>query len=122
MSNSYNSLKKTYVSNDIGHVKAICGNHHDYLAMILDFLIPGVLQVNITTYVKFMIEESPDKLSGKTKMPWNENLFRGDHNWKHLKTEQAKVFHTFVMKGMFLCKCGCQDIQPAIAFYGDKGY
>jgi hypothetical protein len=27
-----------------------------------------------------------------------------------------------VMKGMFLCKCGCQDIQPAIAFYGDKGY
>jgi hypothetical protein len=41
-------LEKMYASNDIGHVKAIHGNHHDYLAMILDFSIPGVLQVNMT--------------------------------------------------------------------------
>jgi hypothetical protein len=50
-------LEKTYASNDIGHVKAICGNHHDYLAMILNFLIPGVLQIDMTPYLKSMIEE-----------------------------------------------------------------
>jgi hypothetical protein len=58
-------LEKMYVSDDIGHVKAICGNRHYYLAMILNFLIPGVLQVDMTPYVKFMIEEFPDKLSGR---------------------------------------------------------
>jgi hypothetical protein len=66
--------KDIYASNDIEHVKAIRGNCHDYLTMILDFLIPGVLQVNMTLYVKSMIEEFPDKLSGKPKIPWNENL------------------------------------------------
>ncbi len=62
-----------------------------------------------------MIEEFPEKLSGKTKTPWNENLFKVDPDSKHLETKQAKVFHTFVMKGMFLCKRGRQDIQPAVA-------
>jgi hypothetical protein len=95
-------LKKTYASGDIGHVKAIRGNCHNYLAMILDFLIPEVLQVDITPYVKSMIEKFPDKLSAKAKMSWNENLFKVDPTSKHLKTEQAKVFHTFVIKGMFL--------------------
>jgi hypothetical protein len=63
-----------------------------------------------------MIEEFSEKLRGKTKTPWNKNLFKVDPNSKHLKTKQAKVFHTFVMKGMFLCKRGRQDIQPAVAF------
>jgi hypothetical protein len=75
----------------------------------------------MTPYIKSMIEEFPDKLSGKTKMPWNENLFKVDPTSKHLETKQAKVFHTFVMKGMFLCKCGQQDIlQPAIAFMATR--
>jgi hypothetical protein len=58
-------FENMYASNDIGHVKAIHGNSHDYLAMILDFLITGVLQVNMTWYIKSMIKEFPNKLSGK---------------------------------------------------------
>ena len=115
-------LEKTYASDDIGHVKAARGNRHDYLAMILDFSIPGVLQVDMTPYVNSMIEEFPAKLSGKTKTPWNENLFKVDPNAKQLDEERAKVFHTFVMKGVFLCKRGRQDIQPAVAFMANKSY
>jgi hypothetical protein len=62
-------LEKTYASHDIRHVKAIQGNCHNYLAMILDFSIQGILQVDMTPYIKSMIEEFPDKLSGKTKHP-----------------------------------------------------
>jgi hypothetical protein len=84
--------------------------------MILDFSIPGVLQVDMTSYVNCMIEEFPDKLSGKTITPWNENLFKVDPTSKPLSIKCTKVFYTFVMKGMFLCKDGHQDIQPAIVF------
>ena len=112
----YKWLDASYASNEIGQVKAIRGKQHDYLAMVLDFSIPGVLQVNMTPYVKSMIDKFPEKLSGKTKGPWNENLFKVDTTSKKLGNEQAKIFHMFVMKGMFLCKCGCQDIQPAVAF------
>jgi hypothetical protein len=90
--------------------------------MILDFLIPGMLQIDMSLYVKSMIEEFHDKLSYKTMMPWNENLFKVDPTLKCLKNEQAKVFRMFVMKGMFLCKHGCQPGYPTSCWciYGNK--
>ena len=113
-------LKKKYASDDIGEIKAVRGHRHDYLAMVLDFSIPGVLQVDMVSYVKSMIEEFPEDLSGKSKCPWNENLFKVDDTAKKLSRERAKHFHTFVMKGMFLCKRGRQDVQPAIAFLSTR--
>jgi hypothetical protein len=115
-----NWLDKTYASDDIGKLKVVHGKRHDYLAMVLDFSIPGVLQVDMTDYVKGMIADFPEELSGKTKAPWNENLFKVDPMSKMLDASQAKLFHTFVMKGMFLCKHGRQDIQPAIVFMATR--
>jgi hypothetical protein len=113
-------LEKTYASDDIGHVKAVRGKRHDYLAMILDFSIPGILQVDMTPYVESMIEDFPEEIKGTTKMPWNQNLFKVDPTSKPLDLERAKLFHTFTMKGMFLCKRGRQDIQPAVAFMATR--
>jgi hypothetical protein len=115
-----NWLNKTYASDDIRKLKVVHGKRHDYLAMVLDFSIPGVLQVDMTDYVKGMIADFPEELSGKTKAPWNENLFKVDPMSKMLDASQAKLFHTFVMKGMFLCKHGRQDIQPAIVFMATR--
>ena len=39
---------------------------------------------------------------------------------KKLEYEKAKIFHTFVMKGMFLCKQGRQEIQPGITFLATR--
>jgi hypothetical protein len=113
-------LKKNYASDNIGEIKAVRGHRHDYLGMILDFSIPGVLQVDMVTYVKSMIQDFPEELSGKSKCPWNENLFKVDEKSKKLPHESAKQFHTFVMKGMFLCQRGRQDIKPAIAFLATR--
>jgi hypothetical protein len=48
-------LKKKYASDKIGEIKAMQGNKHDYLALTLNFLTPGVLKVNMTLYVKKML-------------------------------------------------------------------
>jgi hypothetical protein len=80
-------LQKVYASDEIGEVKAVQGHCHDYLAMILNFLIPGVLQVDMTPDVRSMIDEFPEKLSGKTKGPWNENLFKVNPMSKKLGAE-----------------------------------
>ena len=113
-------LEKTYASDKIGKVKAVRGTRHDYLAMILDYSTPGILKVDMTRYVKSMIDDFPEKLSGKTKTPWNEKLFQVNTMAKRLGNESTKIFHTFVMKGMFLCKRGRQDIQPAVAFLATR--
>jgi hypothetical protein len=90
--------------------------------MILDFLIPGVLQIDMTPYVKSMIDEFPEKLSGKTKGPWNENLFKVDPMLKKLGAEQAKVFHMFVMKGMFSLQAWLPRYPTSSCIYGNKSH
>ena len=47
--------------------------------------------------------------------PWNENLFKVQHDSVPLEKEQAELFHTVTAQGLFLCKYGHLDIAPAIA-------
>jgi hypothetical protein len=62
-------LKTKYANDKIGEIKAVCGKKHDYLAMTLDFITPGVLKIDMTTYVKKMLKDFPEDLNGKTKCP-----------------------------------------------------
>ena len=101
-------------------MKAVRGYRHDYLAMVLDYSRPGVLQVDMTKYVKSMIEDFPSKLEGIGTFPWTNKLFTVDSKSKKLDDERAKILHTFVMKGMFLCKRARQDIQPGIALLATR--
>ena len=97
-------LRTKYASDEIGEVKVVRGHRHDYLAMVLDYTNPGVLKIDMTKYVKAKIEDFPMKLEGKSTCPWTNKLFTVDAKLKKLDEERARVFHTFVMKEMFLCK------------------
>ena len=48
--------------------------------------------------------------------PWNENLFKVQHDSVPLEKEHAKLCRTVTAQGLFLCKCGHLDIAPAIAY------
>ena len=75
--------------------------------------------MDMTKYVKSMIEDFPDKLEGVGKFPWTDKLFTVDKNRGNsiMIATKAKIFHTFVlMKEMILCKRGRQTIQPGITF------
>jgi Reverse transcriptase (RNA-dependent DNA polymerase) len=113
-------LKTTYANDEIGKIKAVRGKKHDYLAMTLDFSSPGVLKVDMTSYVNRMIEDFPEELSGKSKCPWSDNLFKVEEESPKLTDDKAKIFHTFVMKGMFLCKRARQDLLPGIVFLATR--
>ncbi len=99
-------LKKKKANDDIGEIKAVRGNMHDYLAMVLDYSFPGVLKLNMTAYVKAMVQNFP----GKVEFPWNDKLFKVDEDSKKLNPE----------RGMFLCKRGRQDIHYGIAFLSTR--
>ena len=69
-------------------------------------------------YVEKMVKDVPqENLKGASvASPWNENLFKVQHNSAPVEKEQAKLFHTMTLKGEFLCKHGHLDIAPAIAY------
>lgn len=109
-------LNDMYGDPKIAPVKATRGKVHEYLAMKLDFTTPGKLKVDMKDYVKGMIEEFPEQIENSS-YPWNDNLFKVDEKASKLSKQKHEIFHTFVAKGLFLCKRGRPDVQPAIAFF-----
>jgi hypothetical protein len=112
--------EKTYGSDELGHVKVVRGKVHDYLAMIMDFTQEGALKIDMRYYIKGMIEEFPYEIKPTTTAPWTEKLLKVQEDSKKLDEKQRSIFHTFVMKAMFLCKRARPDIEPAIAFLSSR--
>jgi hypothetical protein len=67
-----------YVDYKIGEIKVVPEKKHDYLAMTLDFTTPGVLKLDMTLYVKKMLQDFPIQFNRNIKCPWNKNLFKVD--------------------------------------------
>ena len=86
--------------------------------MTLNYSVPGQVSINMSHYVKKMVKEFPEEnLKGASvASPWNENLFKVQHDSVPLEKEQAEFFHTMTALGLFLCKHGHPDIAPAIAY------
>jgi hypothetical protein len=66
----------------------------------------------MTKYVENMLNNFPVKLGKKdmAKTPARDNLFNLGTGAK-LDTKRLEIFHTFVAKGLFLCKRARPDIQ-----------
>jgi hypothetical protein len=110
----------TYGSDDLGHVKVVRGKIHDYLAMIMDYTQEGALKVDMRYYIEGMCEEFPHEIKATKVAPWTEKLFKVQKDAKKLEEARRSTFHTFVMKGMFLCKRARPDIEPAISFLSSR--
>ena len=93
------------------------GPLHDYLGMTLDYSVPGQVSIDMSHYVKKMVKQFPQEnvKGASVASPWNENLFKVQHDSAPLEKEQTKLFHTMTMQGLFLCKHGHLDIEPAKA-------
>lgn len=103
-----------------GDVKATRGKVHDYLAMTLDYTYKGRLKVLMTEYIEDMADKFPMVLKENVKCPWSENLFKVNLKATKLDHHKKAVFHTFVMKGMFLCKRARPNVSPGICFLSSR--
>lgn len=92
------------------------GPIHDYLGMKLDFSTDGAVKVDMTDYVKNILDNAPDDVTGVCTNPAPTDLFTVDNSAAHLDENAAEYFHHMVAKMLFLCKRGRPDIQPSVAF------
>ena len=88
-----------------GKVKAHRGKVHDYLGMIFEYEDKDKVKVDMSSYVKNMLEDFPVKLkkSQTAATPMGEGLYNLGQGRK-LNKEDAEAFHTMVAKGLFVCK------------------
>ena len=111
-------VKSKYEDKDIGKVKVKYGKVHPYLGMTFNFEEESKLKIIMTEYVSKMINEFKykDQIKDKVRTLAAEHIFKINNKCNKLNKEKTEVFHTYMAKGLFLCKRARPDIQLAIAF------
>ena len=94
------------------------GKNHGYLRMIFDFSAKGKVMVTMMEYIKSIIKDFPEEITGIKMSPAADHLFtvRDPSLAKVLPEEQAMVFHRATAQLLFLSARVQRDIQPATAF------
>ena len=94
------------------------GCKHDYLRVEMEFRKDGTLGVSMIPYLKNVIAEFPEIISGKSPMPAADHLFkiRDENDAKPLEEERALGFHHTVARLLFMATRARRDIQTAVAF------
>ena len=74
--------------------------------MTLDYSVPGQVSIDMSHNVKKIVKEfSHENLKGASvASPWNENLFKVQHDSAPLEKEQGELFHTVTAQGLFYWK------------------
>ena len=111
--------EEKYGTDDLGHVTVTRGNRHDYLAMTIDYSKRGKALIDMTEYIDQLEEDFPEKLEKNTKA-WSDKLLSIDKKSKRLCNEKSEIFHSFVMKIMFLCKRGRPDVELGVSFLSTR--
>ncbi len=94
------------------------GKRHNYLGMDMEFKDDGMLEVSIIAYLKDVIKQFPEEITGKAATLAAEQLFavRDKKETRALEEERALAFHHTVMQLLFMCTRARRDIQRAVAF------
>ena len=67
-------------------------------------------------YINEILKEFPEKLNGVAQQPWTESSYRTKSHSTQLTNFKSNIFHTYVMKLIFLAKRGRPDILPGISY------
>jgi hypothetical protein len=77
------------------------GKIHDYLGMTFDFSFTKEVQVNMWDYLRKVIKEFPEEITGVCATPAGDHLFKVRDDGKKLNKEKAKAFHHTVYQLLF---------------------
>ena len=92
------------------------GKRHDYLGMVLDFTVPGTLEIDMSNYIQVILQDTPANLRGTSMVPAAKHLFTTHPDAPKLSPEEQEIFHHLTMQLMYLSQRGRPDIRTAVAF------
>jgi hypothetical protein len=80
------------------------GQKHDYFGVDMEFKEDGTLDVSMVAYLKNMISDFPELITGKAATPAADHLFtiRDKKEWRLLEEERALAFRHMVAQLLFM--------------------
>jgi hypothetical protein len=94
------------------------GKRHNYLGMDMECKDDRTLEVSMIAYLKDLIKQFPEEITGKAETSVVEHLFavRDKKETRALKEARALAFHHTMAQLLFMCTRAHQDIQTAVKF------
>ena len=93
------------------------GSVHEYLGMMVNFSMPGMVKFSMQDYIQGIIDECPKDLqSGAATSLAANHLFQVNPNAEKLNQQDADLFHHLTAKLLYLSKHVCPDLETAVAF------
>jgi hypothetical protein len=94
------------------------GQKHDYLGVDMEFCEDGGMEVSMFKYLKGVIDNFPETITGCAATPVHDKLFeiRDEKEARKLSKERSLAFHHMVAQLLFLATRSRRDIQTAVAF------
>ena len=92
------------------------GKLHDYLRMKLDYRDHGKVKINMTDYLKNILDDLPMKYQGGAITPAANRIFEVNNTTRKLSKGYAQAFHTILTKLLFLCNMERPSILTGVAF------
>ena len=89
---------------------------HKYLGMRLDYSGQVKVKIDMTEYLKKILDDLPDKYQGEAITLAENNLFEENETARNISNRDAQAFHTIVVKLLFLCKQVRPDIITGVDF------
>ncbi len=94
------------------------GRKHNYLGVDMEFRKDGTFGVSMVTYLKNVVAEFLEMITGKALTPAADHLFkiRDAKETKPHEEERALAFHHMVAQLLFMATRARRDIQTTVAF------
>ena len=89
---------------------------HKYLGIMLNYREQGNVKINMTDYLKTIMDDLPDKYQVRAITPTTNHLFEFNETAQKLSKKNTHTLHTIVEKFLFLCKREWPDILTGVAF------
>ena len=108
------------VEKQVGKITITTGDEHTFLGMNIKFNKNGTVTIDMQDYVKETLTDFPDKLRNKVASPARPDLFFVKNASPRLNQERSDIFHSIVMKLMWISQRCRLDITTAIAFLSTR--
>ena len=92
------------------------GKLNEYLGMKLDYQEQEKVKIDMTDYLKKIMDDFPDKYQGEAITPAANHIFGVNKTAHKLSERDSQAFHTIVVKVLLLYKRLRPDILDGVAF------
>ena len=104
------------IESRFGKMTVTRGNEHEFLGMDIVFNNDETVTIGMDRYVKEAIADFGEKITRKAATPATKTLFDVSPDAELLEVEKQELFHSIVVKLLYVSKRARVDIQLAIAF------